>query len=88
MCRNTATKEGNFTFQVLYLPQLGEIYPVVGVPRVWKIVRKSSAWWKHGRHKGQAEIAMHFNRLAEERRKRRAFEPLDLSRPDWSRRKK
>jgi|GEM_PF-6647197 hypothetical protein len=52
--------------------------------RVRKIVRKSSAWWRHGRHKGLAEIAMHFDRLAEERRRRGAFEPLDLSRPDWS----
>jgi len=58
---------------------------VIPVSRLRKVFRKSSAWWKHGRHKGSAQVAAHFNRLAEERRRRVNFEPLDLSRPDWSR---
>ena len=53
---------------------------------VKKIVQKSSAWWKHGRHKRLAEAAAYFNYLAETKRKRRFFDPLDISRPDWSRR--
>jgi hypothetical protein len=52
-----------------------------------KIVRKSSTWWKHGKHKGLREIALRLNREAGARGKRRAMERLDLSRPDWSRRK-
>lgn len=51
--------------------------------KVKKIVQKSSAWWKHGRHKRLAEAAAYFNHL---RKKRRSFDPLDISRPDWSRR--
>jgi len=53
--------------------------------RFQKIVRKSSAWWKHGKHKGLKEIALRLNREQEARR-RRVWERLDLSRPDWSRR--
>ena len=59
---------------------------VIPVSRLSKIYRKSSAWWKHGRRKGSAQVAAHFNRLAGKRRKRVDLEPLDLSRPDWSRR--
>ena len=51
--------------------------------KVKKIVQKSSARWKHGRPKSLAEAAAYFNHIRE---KRRFFDPLDISRPDWSRR--
>ncbi|MEW6448874.1 MAG: hypothetical protein AB1426_12475 [Bacillota bacterium] len=54
--------------------------------RSQKIVRKSSTWWRHGKHKGLAEIALRLNREVGIRRKRQ-LEPLDLLQPDWSRRK-
>lgn len=56
------------------------------MPRVQKIMHKGSTWWKHGRRKGLVLVAQYFNRMREERRGRPDFEPLDLSRPDWSRR--
>ncbi|MEW6275172.1 MAG: hypothetical protein AB1556_08680 [Bacillota bacterium] len=53
---------------------------------VKKMVRKGSVWWKHGRHKGLAGAAAYFNHINEVRKKCRFFDPLDISRPDWSRR--
>ncbi|WP_157109985.1 hypothetical protein [Thermanaeromonas toyohensis] len=57
------------------------------MPRVEKIIHKGSAWWKHGRRKGLMLIAQYFNRMRQGRQNSSDFEPLDLSRPDWSRRK-
>lgn len=51
-----------------------------------KIVRKSSAWWKHGRHGSWLEVVFLANRLAA-RGKRGLAEELDLTRPDWSSRR-
>lgn len=48
------------------------------VSRVRKIVRKSSVWWKHGRHKSLTGIAAYFNREAEAQQKPRTFELLNL----------
>jgi len=51
--------------------------------RIVKVQAAISAWRKHGRHKRLAEAATYFNHI---RKKRRFFDPLDISRPDWSRR--
>lgn len=52
-----------------------------------KVVKKSSAWWKHGRHGARLEVALFFGRLRS-RRREHLLEELDVSAPDWSSRRR
>lgn len=52
-----------------------------------KIVRKRSAWWKHGKHGARLEAALFFDRLKSRRRKG-LLEELDMTAPDWSSRRR
>lgn len=52
-----------------------------------KVVKKSSAWWRHGKHGSRLEIALFFNRLRA-KPKKGPVEELDLTAPDWSSRRR
>ncbi|MGB9920182.1 MAG: hypothetical protein ACPLPT_05580 [Moorellales bacterium] len=52
-----------------------------------KIVRKSSAWWRHGKHGARLEVALFFNRL-KSRRRNGLLEELDVTASDWSSRRR
>lgn len=45
-----------------------------------KIYKKSSAYWKHGKHSGMLMIAINKNK----ERKNVKFELIDITKSDWS----
>ena len=50
-----------------------------------KIYKKSTCFWKHGRHGSQITIAIMENKKS---KKKASLEILDLSKGDWSKHKR